>query len=190
MRDGWTPKVPSLQTCSRFCLATGRPLVAVASWLARRAPRWFGLAKRGYANYLAVPANTAMGIRIVEVAADSSRVVIRLKDRRKNHNAAGTVHGGVLFALAETVHGMAVLWQFSPLAHRMFTKTAHLEFVAPGRGELRVEYGLSRELLDRIRRDLAGPGRTEIRAESCVRDRRGALVAKLSATYVVLRRTR
>lgn len=189
MRDGWTPKVPSLQTCSRFCLATSRPLVAVASWLARRAPRWFDLAKRGYANYLAVPANTAMGIRIVEVAADSSRVVIRLKDRRKNQNAAGTVHGGVLFALAETVHGMAVLWQFSPLAHRMFTKTAHLEFLAPGRGELRVEYGLSRALLDRIRRDLA-QGRAEVRAESCVRDRRGALVAKLSATYVVLRRTR
>lgn len=168
--------------------SSARLLAAVASWLARRAPLWFDRAKRGYANYLAVPANTAMGIRIVEVAADSSRVVIRLKDRRKNQNAAGTVHGGVLFALAETVHGMAVLWQFSPLVHRMFTKTAYLEFLAPGRGELRVEYGLSRELLDQIKRDLAGQGRAEVRAESSVRDKNGALVAKLSATYVVLRR--
>ena len=165
-----------------------RRLSAIASWLGRFAPRVLGLVKRWYVNYFAVPANTVMGIRIVEVASDSSRVVVRLKNMRNNRNAAGTVHGAALFALAETVHGTAVLWQFSPVLHSMFTKTAYLEFLTLGRGELVVDYSLSRELLDRIGRELAEQGRSELSAESCVRDMDGEAVAKLSATYVVLRR--
>jgi len=128
-----------------------------------------------------------MGVRIVAVTADSSRVVVRLKNIRNNRNAAGTVHGAALFALAETVHGTAVLWQFPPTLHRMFTKTAYLEFLAPGRGELIAEYSLSRELLDRIGRELDEHGRSEVSTASCVRDRDGEVVAILSATYVVLR---
>jgi len=155
-----------------------------------RAPRFLNLIKRWYGNYIAVPANTVMGIRIAEVASDSSRVVVRLKNMRNNRNAAGTVHGAALFALAETVHGTAVMWQFSPILHRMFTKTAHLEFLTPGRGELVVDYSLSRDLLLRIGSELTEQGRSEISAESCVRDMAGEIVAKLSATYVVLRRTR
>jgi acyl-coenzyme A thioesterase PaaI-like protein len=162
----------------------------IGSSLARVAPRFLNRVKRWYGNYFAVPANTAMGIRIVDVADDSSRVVVRLKDMRGNRNAAGTVHGAAIFALAETVHGTAVLWQFSPWRHRMFTKTAYLEFLAPGRGELVVEYSLSSELLDRIGRDLAEHGRSEVPAESLVKDLQGAEVARLTATYVVLRSER
>lgn len=163
-------------------------LSAAAAGAGRRAPRLLALIKRWYGNYFAVPANTVMGVRIAEVAADSSRVVVRLKNMRKNRNAAGTVHGAAMFALAETVHGTAVLWQFSPLRRRMFTKTAQLEFLAPGRGELFVEYSLERELLDRIGCELAEHGRSEVSAQSCVRDMDGEIVAKLSASYVVLRR--
>lgn len=166
-----------------------RMLSETASWLGTHAPRFLNLVKRWYGNYIAVPANTVMGIRIAEVAPDSSRVVVRLKNMRNNRNAAGTVHGAALFALAETVHGTAVMWQFSPLRHRMFTKTADLEFLMPGRGELVVEYSLSSELLQRISGELAEQGRSEVAAESCVRNLGGEIVAKLSATYVVLRRT-
>lgn len=167
-----------------------RMLFAIASRLATRAPRILNLLKRWYGNYIAAPANTVMGIRIAEVAADSSRVVVRLKSRRNNRNAAGTVHGAALFALAETVHGTAVMWQFSPFRHRMFTTKAYLEFLTPGRGELVVDYSMDSELRQRIGRELAEHGRSEISAESCVRDMDGEVVAKLSATYVVLRRTR
>jgi len=165
-------------------------LSATASWLGTHAPRFLNLVKRWYGNYIAVPANMVMGIRIAEVASDSSRVVVRLKNMRSNRNAAGTVHGAALFALAETVHGTAVMWQFSPLRHRMFTTKAYLEFLTPGRGELVVDYSLSSELLHRIGRELAEHGRSEVSAESFVRDGDGVIVAKLCATYVVLRRTR
>ncbi len=165
-------------------------LSATVSWLGTHAPCLLSLLKRWYANYIAVPANRVMGIRIAEVASDSSRVVVRLKNRRSNRNVAGTVHGAALFALAETVHGTAVMWQFSPLRHRMFTRTANLEFLMPGRGELVVDYSLSSELLHRISGELTAQGRAEVSAKSCVRNLDGEIVAKLSATYVVLRRGR
>ena len=80
-----------------------------------------------------VPANRAFGIRIAEVVPDSSRVVLRLPPRRRNQNGDGTVHGGVLLAFAETVHGVAVLWPWWPARYSMVTRCARLAFSKPGR---------------------------------------------------------
>lgn len=143
--------------------------------------------KLWYANHLAVPGNALLGIRIVRVDPASGQVTVKLKNRKNIHNAAGTVHGAAIFALAETVHGTAVMWQHSPRRHRMFTKTASLRFVAPGRGELFTTYALSDEIRSRLETELGTVGRCEVTAESRVRDANGAEVATLDATYVVLR---
>ncbi len=142
---------------------------------------------RWYANHLAVPANALLGVRIVRVDPASGAVTVKLASRRSNRNAAGTVHGAAIFALAETVHGAAVLWQHSPLRHRMFTKTASLRFIAPGKGDLFTTYTLGDELSQRIESELGTSGRCEVAAESEVRDSKGSEIARLHATYVVLR---
>jgi len=98
--------------------------------LERSAPRIAPLLKKWYVEY-GVPMNRAIGLCLDEVAADSSRVVVRLPFRRRNLNVDGTVHGGVIAALAETVHGIAVLWQFSPAEHFMVSVGSEREG-APG----------------------------------------------------------
>jgi uncharacterized protein (TIGR00369 family) len=149
--------------------------------LALHARTWF--VERG------VPMNRSMGLRVEEVAPDSSRVALRLPPRRRNQNDAGTVHGGVITAFAETVHGVAVLWQFSPARHHMVTRQLRVEFCAPGRGTLRVEYRLDPSTLQAIEGDLARGGRSEFTLVSEVKNESGKVVARLEASYLLRRRS-
>lgn len=153
----------------------------------RRAPRLGPRLKKWFVEYL-VPANRAMGIRITRVAPDSSEVLLRLPLRRRNFNVGGTVHGGVLLALAETVHGVAVLWQFSPADHRMVSLVSRMEYLAPARGELTVRFSLAEETRRRIEEELSATGVCKVELESSVADTAGTEVAHLTATYRIRRR--
>lgn len=154
--------------------------------LERYAPGLAPRIKKWFVEYL-VPANRAMGIRIDEVARDSSRVVLSLPRRRRNLNVGGTVHGAAIMALAETVHGVAVLWQFPPARHRMVTRTTRLEFVAPARTRLSTTFCLDPETRGRIEADLAARGRCDVELGSTVVDDRGQDVARLVASYQIRR---
>lgn len=154
--------------------------------LLKQFPRVAERAKR-FAVERGVPFNRMLGIKLVSVAHDSSDVVLRLPARRGNFNVAGTVHGAAILALAETVHGVAVLWQFSPAEHRMFTKHASLDFIAPAKGELTVSFCLADATRRQIEADLRASGRCEVILHSSVRDGHGRDVAALQATYVIRR---
>jgi uncharacterized protein (TIGR00369 family) len=162
-------------------------LARFLSMAERISPRTLAWAKSWYAER-AVPFNRLVGIRIVRIEPDSSRVVLRLPYAKRNLNAGSTVHGGAVLALAETVHGVAVLWQFAPAMHRMFTKRAEIDFVTPGRGDLTVTFCLSAETKAAISSELDATGRSEVSLHSDVSDAEGRRVATLSATYVILRR--
>src|SRR5512143_1289363 len=97
--------------------------------------------KKWFVEY-GVPMNRSIGLRIDRVTPDSHRVAVRLLPRRRNRNVEGTVHRGVITALAESVHGIAVLWQFSPAEHAMVSRELRLEFVWPARGTLTAEFRL------------------------------------------------
>jgi len=157
------------------------------AWLERHAPALAPPVKRWFVEW-AVPLNRAVGLRVESVCPETGRVVLRLPARRRNRNASGTVHGGVLAAFAETVHGVAVLWRFSPATHHMVTREAHLQFQAPARGPLHVEYLLEKELGERIAEDLDRGGRCEVTLRSAVTDDDGRVVASLLATYLIRRR--
>ncbi len=163
-------------------------LAEILSTLERHAPRLAHAAKTWFVEH-GVPMNRSMGLRVEEVALDSSRVALRLPPRRRNQNDAGTVHGGVITAFAETVHGVAVLWQFPPARHHMVTRQLRVEFCAPGRGTLRVEYRLDPSTLRVIEGDLARGGRSEFTLLSEVRDENGRVVARLEASYLLKRQS-
>lgn len=154
-------------------------------WLARF-PRLAQTVKRLVVQW-GVPFNRHVGVKVIVAAPDSSRVVLHLPLRHRNLNLAGTVHGAALFALAETVHGVAVLWQFPPSRYRMFTKTAHIEFLAKARGDLYVTFGLPEPTRREIEAALQTRGRAEVTLQASVDSSDGHAVAMLCATYVVWR---
>jgi 1,4-dihydroxy-2-naphthoyl-CoA hydrolase len=148
----------------------------------RRMPRGASRVKRWFVQYL-VPFNRRIGLHIEYVAPDSSEVVLRLPARRGNRNVGGTIHGGAIMALAESVHGVAVLWQFPPARHLMFAKESRIEFLAPARGELTVSFSLEPAVRDRIASELEANGRCLIELVSVVKARDGTDIARLTATY-------
>ncbi len=162
-------------------------LANVLSMLERRAPRLTPRLRRWFVER-GVPLNRAIGLRVDHVASDSSRVALRLPPRRGNLNVGGTVHGAAITALAETVHGMAVLWQFSPSDHVMVTRKLRVEFLAPGRGTLFVEFALDETLRRSIAAELARSGSCDVRLTSEVTDGGGNVVARLVGSYVIRRR--
>ena len=172
---------------SRGCGTRGIAAVRLANVLRvleRRAPRLTPVLKRWFVER-GVPLNRTIGLRVDHVAFDSSQVVLRLPARRANLNPAGTVHGAAIAALAETVHGVAVLWQFSPANHVMVTRALRMEFLAPGKGTLFVEFALNESVRSFIATELARRGRCELQLESEVTDAGGKTVARLAASYVV-----
>lgn len=173
-RDSF-PGTPTSLLARSLRLAELR-LPGVSAWLKRRFIEW------------GVPAHRAIGLRVVEVANDSSTVDVRLPPRRRNTNVGGTVHGGVLLVLAESVHGIAVLWQLPPATHTMVTKESRIEFLAPGRGQLTVRFHLERDLCTRVSADLDQRGRCELALDSTVTDESGRDIARLRGAYVIRRR--
>lgn len=161
-------------------------LATALAMLERHAPRFAPRLKRWFVEH-AVPMNQSIGLRIDEVAHDSSRVVLRLLPRRRNLNAVGTVHGGVITALAESVHGVAVLWQFPPANHHMVSRELRIQFVAPGRGRLTTEFALAEEVRRRIEADLTQSGSSEVELSCEVKGPQGATVARLTGSYVIRR---
>jgi uncharacterized protein (TIGR00369 family) len=161
-------------------------LAALLTMVERTAPALAPRVKRWFVER-AVPLNRAIGLRIGEVAPDSSRVVLRLPPRRRNTNAGGTIHGGVITALAETAHGVAVLWQFPPATHLMVSRELRVEFVAPARGELRVEFSLDEAMRRGIEEGLAARGSLDFQLVSEVKDAGGRTVARLTGSYVIRR---
>src|SRR5262245_3262086 len=121
--------------------------------LERRSPRFASHAKRWFVEHL-VPFNNRIGLRIDKVAPDSSEVLLSLPAKRGNTNVGGTVHGAAIMALAETAHGVAMLWQFPPANHLMFAKETHLEFLKPGRGRLTVRFGLDPAVRGKVAAEL------------------------------------
>ena len=142
--------------------------------------------KRVFVEHL-VPSNRSMGVRIERVSSDSCEFELALRSRRRNRNFIGSVNGGVLLAFAECIHGVAVLWRFSPASHRMVTKRAHMEYMAPGLGELYTRFALSSETCSFIASELAMAGTCEVELSSTVTDKEGTEIAKLRSTYQIRR---
>ena len=132
-----------------------------------------------------VPANRQLGIRLKSV--DGRKIVMRLKKCRKNTNYGGTVHGAAMMALAETIHGMAVLDRFGAFDHLIVSKEVMLKFTKKAKGELEVAYNLPEETEALIERKLKDEVSCEVDLMANITDKENDTVAKMTATYHIRR---
>ncbi|MCP4143435.1 MAG: DUF4442 domain-containing protein [Chloroflexi bacterium] len=153
--------------------------------LEKHIPSIANLFKRWFVEYF-VPMNRSLGIKIKSI--DASETVLSLKRKRKNLNYGGTVHGAAIMALAETVHGVTVLWKFPPVNHLMVSKKSSLTFLKKARGNLEVRFHLSTEKEKYIEKQLSENGVCEVELTSAVTDKSGDIVAELLAVYHIKRR--
>lgn len=143
--------------------------------------------KKLFVEY-AVPMNRSLGIKLKRI--DDAETVLGMKKRRKNLNYGGTVHGAAILALAETVHGVAVLNKFAPAEHLMVSKNSDLQFLKKARGDLQVLFRLGDDMEAHIENQLREHGVCEVELKSTVTDQSEDAVANLTAIYHIKRRNR
>ena len=91
------------------------------------------------------------GIRVREIAPDWKRVIVEMRLGLTNRNALGTHFGGSIYAMTDPFFALMVLHNL-PADYTVWDKAASIEFVAPGRGTMRVEFQLTDDDLATIRK--------------------------------------
>lgn len=89
------------------------------------------------------------GIKITEISADYRYCKVILKDWPGTKNANGTQFGGSLFAMTDPIYSLMLM---GLLGKRYFVwdKSAHIDFMHPGRGNIYADCHISDEFLHDI----------------------------------------
>lgn len=156
-----------------FRVPTWRELVATPQGLLRALRVW--------------PPYRFAGIRVLEIAPDYSRAVVSLRLTPMNRNYVGTQFGGSLFSMADPFWMLLVMNQLGR-DYVVWDQRAEIEFVRPGRGEVRTEFVVDPVVLDRLRDAAAGGDKVLEWFENDIVDMSGVVVARVRRQLYVRRK--
>jgi len=126
------------------------------------------------------------GIRVIAVTDDWRRVEAELRLRWWNRNAVGTMFGGSLFAMTDPFYPLMLQHNLGR-DYTVWTKSAAVEFLSPGRTVARVSFLLSAEVLNEIRAATEVGEKCEPEFSGVISDPEGRPIAKVYLTLHVRR---
>ena len=133
------------------------------------------------------PPYVGAGIHVTHIADDWRRVRVEMPLRWYNRNYVGTHFGGSLFAMADPFLMIMVMKNLGP-GYMVWDRSAQIEFVAPGRGRVAVDFTLSQANLDRMRDATSTGEKYEPWFDLEVREVDGALVARVRKQLYIRRK--
>jgi acyl-coenzyme A thioesterase PaaI-like protein len=133
------------------------------------------------------PPYVGAGIRVTHIADDWRRVRVEMPLRWYNRNYVGAHFGGSLYAMADPFLMIMVMRNLGP-GYMVWDRSAQIEFVAPGRGRVAVEFTLSESDLDRMRDATSAGEKCEPWFDLEVRGIDGALVARVRKQLYIRRK--
>ena len=128
------------------------------------------------------------GIRVSYPKDDSHTIVVTMKLHWYNQNLFGTHFGGSLYAMADPFFVFVVTKNIGP-GYLVWDKKATIEFLKPGRGRVTGRYHVSPEEIEHVK-VLADAGETvePVYTGEIVADD-GTLVARVTKTLWVRKKT-
>jgi acyl-coenzyme A thioesterase PaaI-like protein len=118
------------------------------------------------------------GIRITEVSPDFGRVVVELRETRRNRNAVGTHFGGSLYSMCDPFFMLMFIARLGP-GFVVWDKAASIDFQRPGKGTVRAVFTLTPEDDATVRRETVNGARYTPTFHVDVTDDTGAVVAHI-----------
>lgn len=94
------------------------------------------------------------GIKATYIRPDFRVIEIELKLRWYNRNYVGTQFGGSLFSMTDPWYMMMLLYNLGE-DYYVWDKSAHIDFLQPGRGRVRALFEIDDQLLEHIRSETA-----------------------------------
>ncbi|MEU3193567.1 DUF4442 domain-containing protein [Streptomyces sp. NPDC006992] len=127
------------------------------------------------------------GIRVLEIADDWSSARVRLKLGRLNRNYFGTQFGGSLYSMSDPFWALLAVNRLGP-DYVVWDKSAEVEFVSPGRGDVFADFKLTEDRLEEIRAATADGSKALPWFESTVTAADGTVVARVRKQLYVRRK--
>ncbi|KLT72431.1 translation elongation factor P (EF-P) [Neisseria arctica] len=124
------------------------------------------------------------GIRITEISPDYRRCRAELKNWPGTRNANGSQFGGSLFSMTDPVYSLMLM---GLLGERYFIwdKSAHIDFIKPGRSKIFLECMIGDDLLHDIRTHTANGEKYLPEIEMILTDEKGDIIAKVKRTLYI-----
>jgi acyl-coenzyme A thioesterase PaaI-like protein len=127
------------------------------------------------------------GIRVRAISADWRYVETELRLRWWNRNAVGTMFGASLFAMTDPFYPLMLQHNLGP-RYAIWTKSAQIDFIAPGRRIARARFELSAERIEEIRSATAQGKSYLPQFTTAITDLEGKLLTQVSKIVYVRRR--
>lgn len=118
------------------------------------------------------------GIRVAEIAADYSRIVVELRETRNNRNAVGTHFGGSLYSMCDPFYMLMFMARLGK-DYVVWDKAASIDFQRPGKGTVHAVFTLTSEDVARVQAETANGARYTPTFVVEVLDAAGERVAKV-----------
>lgn len=124
------------------------------------------------------------GIKIMKISDDYRYCKVKLKNWPGTRNANGTQFGGSLFSMTDPIYSLMLMGILGS-KYFVWDKSAHIDFLKPGVGEVYVECVLSDELLHTIKEGTDGGEKFLPFVENHIIDSKGTLVAHVKRELYV-----
>jgi acyl-coenzyme A thioesterase PaaI-like protein len=127
-----------------------------------------------------IPYTRELGFAIER--AEDGEVHMRLPDHPLTRNMAGTVHAGALYTFGETVAGVAAGMETLDKAFP-FARRAEIRYRRPARGAVLGKARVAAADMERVLRELARDGRSELTVSVELEGADGRIVAEMDVDY-------
>ena len=133
------------------------------------------------------PPMIGAGIRVKDIAADFTRIVVEMKLRWWNKNVFGTQFGGALYMMCDPFF-VAILMTNLGKDYIVWDKGATIQFLKPGRKTVHAVFQLSPEEIARVKAETDAQGKYEPEYDVDIIDSDGLVVARVHKVIYVRRK--
>ena len=133
------------------------------------------------------PAYRGTGGRLVYVADDFREVRVKLPLNWRTRNYVGTIYGGSIYASIDPIYMLMLIHILGP-EYTVWDKAAKIRFRKPGKDTLYVDFNLSHEEIDEIKR-LAEDAKSVDRIYDLeLKDKNGVVHAQIEKTLYIAKK--
>ncbi len=125
------------------------------------------------------PPYLGAGIKVKKVNKARTRFLISLRLTNRNRNLFGTQFGGSLYAMTDPFYAFILIMNMGN-EYIVWDKSAHIEFVKPGRSKVFVEIKISPERIEEIKKEIETIGKSTYTFETQITDKHQNVIAVVS----------
>jgi acyl-coenzyme A thioesterase PaaI-like protein len=130
---------------------------------------------------IGIPFNAPHGFKIKEISND--QVLIKLPNRKLNHNHLGGIHACAMATVGEYCAGMSLLKTFGASKYRLILADLHVKYTYQGRTDLEGSCSLHQIQKDLIEESLSKEGKFLQELKTIIREKAGKEVAVVTTTW-------